>query len=132
MNPIPVSWCLGGAGVAALLGAWGGWTVRDWKADSEALVGLQTAITTVEKQRKVIDDAAGAYEKDQADDALAGSTRVAEIRTVYRDRVVSPDCAAPPTVSSLLGQAVSAANARAAGQPPPGLPTATHAANTAD
>lgn len=132
MNPIPVSWCAIGGGVLLVLGIAGGWTVRDWKRDSEVLAGLEKAIEKVDAQRGVIDAAAAAYEQEKQDAGVVREGRDTTIREIYRDRVVSPDCAAPPTVSGVLGAAIVDANARAAGQPAPGLPTPAKPANTAD
>lgn len=123
MNPIPISWCAGGALAAALLGGLAGWTVRDWKSDAEILAGLKKATQTVEDQRVVIDKAATAFDQHQQQNQSQSTTRESTIREIYRNVPVSSDCAAPAAVRSVLDNAVTSANARAAGQPPVGLPT---------
>lgn len=129
---MPPSLLIAAAGALLLVGSFAGWTVRDWKADSEALKGLKTAITTVEKQRSVIDKAASAYEQEKQDGGATHEIRTNQINTIYRTLAVAADCAAPAALSSVLDAAILAANARAAGQPPAGLPTATPATLAAD
>lgn len=132
MNPIPISWCLGGAGAAALLGALAGWTVRDWKRDSEVLAGLEKAAELVDKQRSVIDTAAEAYEKDRQDAGAQAAVRETTIREIYGSAPADVRCDPPAAVRGVLNDAVAAANARAAGQPEAGLPTPTASASPAD
>ena len=132
MNPIPVSWCLGGALAAAVAGFAGGWTVRDWKRDSEVLAGMETAAKHLEEARQTVDLAATAYEQEKADAQDQSRVRENTIREIYREQVVPADCAAPDAAVRVLDDAVTAANARASGQPAPGLPEAAQAAGTAD
>lgn len=132
MNPIPLSWCLGGAGAAALLGALAGWTVRDWKRDSEVLKGLEKAAQTVDRQRSVIDSAAEAYEKDRQDAGAKATVRETTIREIYGSSAADVRCDPPAGVRSVLNDAVAAANARAAGEPEAGLPTAAASTGAAD
>lgn len=123
LNPIPISWCLAGGVALLAVGAVGGWTVRDWKRDSEVLAGLKKATEQVEQQRQVIDKAALAYEQERDDARSQIRVRESAIREIYRDRPVPADCAVGDDVRGVLDDAVRSANARAAGQPAPGLPT---------
>lgn len=132
MNPIPISWCLGGAAASALLGVIGGWTVRDWKRDSEVLAGIKKATEQVDQQRQVIDKAALAYEQERENERFQTNVRESTIREIYRDRPVPADCAVGGDVRGVLDEAVRSANARAAGQPAPGLPADPAAAGPAD
>jgi hypothetical protein len=124
MNPIPIGWCLAGAGVAALLGAWGAWTISDWRHDSAALTALNTATADAKKAPKQSRAQGDAYEKDRQDDQVQSTVRESRISTIYRDRPVPADCAVPDDAGSVLDDAIRAANARAAGQPGSGLPAA--------
>jgi hypothetical protein len=131
MNPIPITWCLAVAGATALLGAWGGWTVSDWRHDSKALKAVETAAKKLDAARAAVDRAATAYEQEKPIAAAQSSVRESTIREIYKDRPVPADCAVPDAARSVLDNAVDAANARAAGQPAPALPAAAQAASTA-
>jgi len=117
VNPIPIGWCLAGAGAAAILGAWGGWTVSDWRHDSAALVALNTATADAKAAAKNSRAQGDAYEKDKQNDQAQSTVRESRISTIYRDRLVPADCAVPDDAGSVLDNAIRAANARAAGQP---------------
>jgi hypothetical protein len=112
---IPPLWLYGGAG-ALLAGALAGWTVRDWKADSDALKAEESAFKQYTALTDALADQSLAYE------VLAQSLRAEErrdretIREIYRDRQVPAVCAADPAVRSVLSEAVARANAAASGQ----------------
>ena len=112
-------------GLGALVtGALGGWTVRDWKADSDALEAEQKAYTQYTALTEALADASLSYE------VLAQGIRASErtdretIREIYRNVEVPSQCAAPDGVVSLLDNAVRDANAAATGQPRSELPDA--------
>ena len=132
MNPIPVSWCLGGALVAVVTGFAGGWTVRDWKRDSEVLARMETAAKQLRDATHTVDLAATAYEQEKSDAQAQNRMRENIIREIYREQVVPADCAAPDAAVRVLDDAVTAANARAAGEPAPALPKAAQAAGAVD
>ncbi|MCJ2189165.1 hypothetical protein [Novosphingobium beihaiensis] len=132
MNPIPIGWCLGGALAAAVAGGLAGWTVRDWKRDSEVLAEFQSAAKDLKQARETVDHAATAYEQERDDDRARTAVRESTIREIYHDRTVPADCAVPAAAVRVLDQAVDAANARTAGQPAPGLPEAAETAGAAD
>ena len=111
---LPV-WAYAGAG-SLLAGALAGWTVRDWKADSDALEAENKAHAQFVAMSEALADQSLQYEH------VAQQLRTAEradretIRTIYRDKIVPAECAADPRAVSLLSEAVTRANAAAAGQ----------------
>ena len=127
VNPIPISWCAIGGATLLVIGAMGGWTVRDWKRDSEVLAGLEEAAEMVDQQRAAIDRAAGAYELERENARTQTNVRESTIREIYRDRPVPADCAVGDDVRGVLDDAVRSANVRAAGEPTAGLPAAAEA-----
>ena len=133
MNPIPISWCLGGAALAMVLGVWGGWTVCTWREDAATLKGLKDATAQVKDQTTVLANAAKIYQGNQQSGQIQTNTRESTIREIYKTAPAVPaNCAAPAGVRGVLEQAVDAANARAAGQSGGGLPAAPTLAATAD
>ena len=131
MNPIPITWCLAGAGAAALLGAWGSWTVNNWRHDSQERSDMEAAAKKLDAARAAIDRAATAYEQEKEDAAIQSTVRENTIREIYKDRPVPADCAVPDAARSVLDNAVDAANARASGQPASALPVAAQSADAA-
>jgi hypothetical protein len=117
MNPIPLTWCLAGAGVALLLGGLGGWTVCDWRHDSKTVAAVAKAAKDLDQARGTIDRAATAYEQEKPVADAQSTVRESTIREIYKDRPVNVDCAAPAAAVGLLNDAIAAANARATGQP---------------
>lgn len=132
MNPIPISWCLGGAGAAALLGALAGWTVRDWKRDSEVLAEVARTAKQLDKARQAVDTAAAAYEEDRTHAGAQAAAREITIRQAFGSAPADVRCDPPAVVHGVLDDAVRAANARAAGEPAAGLPTAPATTGAAD
>ncbi|KQM21526.1 hypothetical protein [Novosphingobium sp. Leaf2] len=80
MNPISLGWLLTGAGAALLAGGVSGWTVRDWKQDSEVLEGVQAAAQKIDAARTNIDRAATAYEQEKQDASIQSTVRESTIR----------------------------------------------------
>ena len=120
---MPPLWLYGGAG-ALLAGALAGWTVRDWKADSDALKAEEKAQTEYIAAVQALADQSLAYE------TLAQSLRTDErrdretIREIYRNVQVPAECAVPADAVGLLNNAVTEANAAAAGKPRGTVPPA--------
>jgi len=118
------TWVYAAAGLTAVaLGFAGGWTVRDWKRDSEVLKEVSTAAKKLDDARKTVDTAADAYEKDRQNAQVVERAGNQVIRDTYRERVVPGDCAVAAPAVGVLNDAISAANARAAGQPAAAVPT---------
>jgi hypothetical protein len=117
---IPLSGYIGAG--ALLAGALAGWTVRDWKADSEALKADRRAQTEYVAVVQSLADASLAYE------TLAQSIRTQErtdretIREVYRNVTIPMECAVPAGAVSVLNNATERANAAASGEPVSALP----------
>lgn len=105
-----------GAG-ALLAGLLGGWTVRDWKADSDEAKAKDAAFTQYRALSDALADQSLAYE------VLAQSLRADErrdretVREIYRDKIVPSDCAVPPAGVGVLNDAIGRANAATTGQP---------------
>jgi hypothetical protein len=103
-------------GGALLAGALAGWTVRDWKADSDKLDAEEKAFAQYKALTEALADQSLAYE------VLAQGIRADErrdretIREIYRDRQVPANCTVPDVAVRLLDDAVRSANAAASGQ----------------
>jgi hypothetical protein len=123
MNPIPVTWCLAGALAATAAGLATGWTLRDWKRDSEVLEQFESAAKDLKAARVVVDQAATAYEKEKQDAVVIREAGESSIRGAYNGRVVPADCVVVPVAAGVLNDAITAANARATGKPASAVPT---------
>lgn len=113
-----------GAG-ALLAGFLGGWTVRDWKADSDALEAEEKA------QREYVAVVQSLADQSLAYETLAQSLRTAEradretIRETFRNVEVPAVCTPPAAIGSLLDNAVKRANSATTGEPLGTVPAPT-------
>ena len=109
-------WLYAGAG-SLLVGALAGWTVRDWKADSDALADTEADWKQYAAFAETLADQSLLLEYTQQE-LRNGERRDREtIREIYRNVQVSADCAVPDAAVSLLDNAIGRANAAAAGEP---------------
>jgi hypothetical protein len=128
INPL-VLYSTVGALVAGLLA---GWTVRDWKADSDQLAQVERA----NKAEKAA--IAAVFKPSQELETTLAALRPAQIETrntireVYRNVEVPTDCAVPPAGVGLLEGVLGRANAAATGQSGPELRRAPEAAAAPD
>lgn len=109
---------------ALLLGLFAGWTVRDWKADADALSAVLKAEELEDEMQGKVDAAVAKYEElRSAQEPQKIQTRNT-IREIYRDRPIPADCAVPSDATSVLQQAIDRANAASSGIPLPAVPDA--------
>lgn len=109
------------AGGALLLGGLAGWTVRDWKADSDQLEQVERAHKAEKAAIAAVNVSSENYEQILAGLRPAQIETRNTIREVYRNVEVPTDCAVPPAGVSLLEAARGRANAAATGEPSPEL-----------
>jgi len=112
-----------GAG-ALLTGLLGGWTVRDWKADSDEAKAEQKAFTQYAAMTEALADQSLALEYTVQSLRAAERSDRETIREIYRNVQVPADCAVPDAAVSLLDNAIDRANAAATGKPVSALPDA--------
>lgn len=118
MNPM-----LAYASIAvALAGFAGGWVVRDWKADAEALKAVERLIAEKDRMQTKVDAASAKYEEMRANLEPGKIETRNTIREIYRDVEVPAQCAAPADTVGVLQSARDAANAAASGQSGAALP----------
>lgn len=119
---IPLSAYIGAG--ALLTGLLGGWTVRDWKADSDEAKAKDRAFTQYQAMTEALADQSLVLEYT-VQSLRAGERRDREtIREIYRNVEVPADCAVPAAGVSLLNNALDRANAAATGKPVSALPDA--------
>ena len=121
----PLIYGIGGGAVAGLLL---GWTVRDWKADSDQLDAQNDAQEAYRTSAEQLAEQSGQYASLVQELRLWERSDRTTIRTIYRDREVPGECAAPDPTISVLDNAVDRTNAAVAGQPVRPLPTPAEAA----
>jgi hypothetical protein len=92
---------------SALVGALGGWTVRDWKADAEAAEVQQALVEARDKAQKQADDQSVAYETTRAENAATARISTTTIREIYRDVEVPAACEPDPDAVRLLDNALA-------------------------
>lgn len=105
------------AGGALLVGALGGWTVRDWKADSDQLAAVERANKAEKAAIAAVYKPSDEYEKLLADLRPREIETRNTIREVYRNVEVPADCAVPAAGVGVLDDARLRANAAATGKP---------------
>lgn len=111
------------AAVAALiLGLFAGWSIRDWKADSDTLAAVERGQKQEDAANRIVDAASAKFEQFQAIEAPAAIQRRDTIREIYRDIKIPAECAVPPELIRLLADARQRANAATTGQPSTTVP----------
>lgn len=115
INPLKSIGLYAAAG-ALLLGLFVGWSVRDWKADSDTLAAVERGDKQEEYMERLIGDASAKFEQFRAVEVPAAVERRDTIREIYRNVQVPMECAVPPELVRLLADARQRANAAAAGQ----------------
>lgn len=118
-------WVYGAGGLlVAAIGFGTGWTVREWKADSDELKMLEAGIEQGKRDQQLADFQAGNYEEQRYDAQFAAQGRDTEIRTIYRTEQVEVParCEPPAAALGVLDRAIAAAAAQVAGEPIPILP----------
>lgn len=118
MNPLILYSGLGSLALGLALG----WSVRDWKSDSDQLQAMESANRQREKLQEKVDALSLGYEADRSAADSNSMIRQTELRTIYRDVPINNDCAAPDSVRSLLQDGINEANARIAGKPVGSMP----------
>lgn len=120
------------AGGALLVGALGGWTVRDWKADSDQLAAVERANKAEKAAIAAVNKPSSEYEQVLADLRPREIQTRNTIREVYRDVKVPIDCAVPTAAVGVLDDARLRANAAASGELSPVVRGATGGSEAAD
>lgn len=101
---------------AALVSFTAGWTINGWRYKGREAKAVEQAYKARDEANARANNLAADYEIVRAalDDRSAET--ITKIRTVYRDRKISADCAIPAGAASLLNDARSSANAAITGQ----------------
>lgn len=101
---------------ALVLGLFAGWSIRDWKADSDTLAAVAKGGKAEAAMERVISAASDKFEQFRTLEAPAAIQRRDTIREIYRDVKVPVECAVPPELIRLLADARQRANAATTGQ----------------
>lgn len=117
---LPLSGWLGIAGAVAA--ALAGWTVRDWKADSDQLALERKADEIQELRSQEAFESALRLEGIIGEIRADRRTNTNTIREIYRDVEVPAECAVPDSAVELLDNSIERANRAATGEPINPLP----------
>lgn len=128
---ILITLIVGAVIAAASFGA--GWTVNDWRRDSQENDELNNAIEAAGVAREFSNIVSDRFEKKLANLKITNTTINKEvIREVEKAVYVDPQCDLPVSGVQLRNTAIEAANRAAAGESPAAVPTAGKDARTAD
>lgn len=117
-------WVYPAAAAGLLLAGFGaGWKVQGWRCEAARSGALEQAIQMKAVGDKIVADFATTYEGDRANGQAEHHTATTEIRTVFADRVVPGDCAAPADARRVLEVGINRANSRASGEPSAAVPS---------
>lgn len=94
-----------------------GWEVNGWRHKAIQSAAFEQAIQMKALGDKIVAAVAANYEKDRANGIVEHRTATHEIRTVFADKVVPGDCAAPADARRVLEVGINRANSRATGEP---------------
>jgi hypothetical protein len=102
---------------ALVAGGLGGWTVRDWKADSDAIELIGKSDKLRDRLQAQTEASAEKYEQGRASAQPADRAGRDTIREIYRNAPPVPvECSIPDAVALVLDAARQRANAAAGGQ----------------
>jgi hypothetical protein len=105
------------AGGALLLGAAGGYKVRDWQCNAARADALEQADEQQQEMQDEVETQAATYEEARVATYDTGALIEREVRTIYREvPAASPACEPDARVVSLLESRLDYANASAAGE----------------
>lgn len=93
-----------------------GWQVRGWRCDAALLDAERATDKARAALQEAVNDASTAYEHDRSSNHVASTIREETVRTIYKERVVSPDCTVPDDARSVLVEAIDATHPAAPGQ----------------
>lgn len=117
--------------LGASLAAFGaGWVSRGWKCDSALLAQQEASTKAFNDQLAHQQDESAEYEQDRSDGNERKDAGSAQIRTIYKDRVISPNCALASR--GLLQDRIDRENATLAGQSGSSVPDDTASAAGGD
>jgi len=126
-------WAYAGAALALSVGGFAtGWKVQGWRCEAAQADALRDAAKKMDAAATRMRDASAEYETGKAYAQAEDYARNERIRTIFRDRVVNADCAAPDDARRMLAEAVAGANATAAGKHRPAMSPASDAASAVD
>ena len=117
--PLQAKLIAGALGLALAFG--GGWTVRDWRADSQALAAKVAADKARDAAVKLAYDASASFEGERATIHVEAAQARSTVREIYKNVEVPADCVVDPAGVRLLDKAITPAGATAS-QPSPALP----------
>lgn len=109
------------AGGALLVGSIGGWTARDWLADSQALKAKVAADKARDAAVKAAYDASASFEGERAIIEVQAATARDTVKEIYRNVEVPAVCAVPPAGLRVLDSAI-ASGGPAASEPVAAVP----------
>jgi hypothetical protein len=105
-----------------VVGLLAGWSIRDWKADSDTLSAVLAGNKRAEQIHVTVDQAAQKMAQIEVSTPTVAVRSHDTIREIYRDVKVPVDCAAAPAAVGVLEGLRQRANAATTGQPQPILP----------
>lgn len=104
--PLQAKLIAGALGFALAFG--GGWTVRDWRADSQALAAKVAADKARETAVKLAYDASASFEGERATIHVEAAQARSTVKEIYREIKVPADCVVDPAGVRLLDKAIDA------------------------
>lgn len=103
--PLQAKLIAGALGLAVAFG--GGWSVRSWKADSDALEAKQDADKARDAAVKLAYDASASFEGERATIHVQAAEARSTVKEIYREIKVPADCVVNPDGVRLLDAAIA-------------------------
>ena len=101
---------------ALLVGAFAGWTIRDWKCDAATLVAVEKGERQESKMVDAVNLASARYEEFRNRQDTSTIEQHNTIREIYKNVEVPANCAANPDAVRVLESVRQRANASASGE----------------